>query len=80
MYRRQYFLFKQPMLESETNIDIGTSNGGRSEGGWEGGEAQIVYNQPGSWKADFEKKIIHKVLQLAKETGIELPESNFFPK
>ena len=50
------------------------------EGGYEGAVAQIVYGLPGTWKADIEARIIHKVLQLAKETGIEMPESKLFPK
>ncbi len=45
------------------------------EGGYEGVTSQIVYDLPGTWKADIEAKIIYTILQLAKETGIELPES-----
>lgn len=45
------------------------------EGGYEGAVAQIVFNLPGTWKADLETKIIHEVLQLAEKTGIEIPES-----
>ena len=50
------------------------------EGGYEGAGAQIVYELPATWKADVETRIIHKVVQLAKETGIQMPESKLFPE
>lgn len=45
------------------------------EGGYEGATSQIVYGLPSTWTADIEARIIHAVVKLAKETGIELPES-----
>jgi hypothetical protein len=46
------------------------------EGGYEGSTSQIVYDLPSTWKADIETRIIHGVLQLAEETGIDIPESS----
>ena len=48
------------------------------EGGYEGAGAQIVYGLPSTWKPNIEAQIIHSVLQLAKETGVKIPESKLF--
>jgi neutral ceramidase len=45
------------------------------EGGYEGAVAQIVYGLPSTWKADTELNIMHEVLKLADQTGIQQPES-----
>ncbi len=45
------------------------------EGGYEGATSQIVYGMPGTWDADIETKIIKKILDLAEESGIPMPES-----
>jgi hypothetical protein len=45
------------------------------EGGYEGALAQIVYGLPATWKADIEMVILHEVVKLADQAGIQPPES-----
>lgn len=45
------------------------------EGGYEGATAQMVYGLPATWDADIENRIMDEVLELAKKSGIQLPES-----
>jgi hypothetical protein len=45
------------------------------EGGYEGASSQIVYELPSTWTADIEARIMYELVQLAKETGIKIPES-----
>lgn len=45
------------------------------EGGYEGAVAQIVYGLPSTWKADIEMVIMHEVLKLAVQVGMQPPES-----
>jgi len=46
------------------------------EGGYEGISSQIVYGLPGTWEPGIEIKIIQKVLDLANENGIMIPQSS----
>ncbi len=50
------------------------------EGGYEGATSQIVYDLPGTWKADTEVRIINEVINLAQEIGVEIPKSKLFQK
>ncbi len=50
------------------------------EGGYEGALAQIVYGLPATWKADIEMVILHEVLKLADQAGIQPPESKLVKK
>jgi hypothetical protein len=45
------------------------------EGGYEGATSQIVYDLPSTWTADIEANIVYTIVQLAKDTGIEIPVS-----
>jgi hypothetical protein len=45
------------------------------EGGYEGATSQIVYGMPGTWEADIETRIVKKVLDLAEQSGVPIPES-----
>lgn len=45
------------------------------EGGYEGALAPMVYGLPATWKASIETIILNEVLQLAKQIGIEIPET-----
>jgi len=50
------------------------------EGGYEGAEAQMVYDLPATWQADTEVRIISEVIKLAQEMGVEIPKSKLFQK
>ena len=45
------------------------------EGGYEVATSQIVYGMPGTWEADIETRIVKKVLDLAEQSGVPIPES-----
>ncbi|TLV00682.1 neutral/alkaline non-lysosomal ceramidase N-terminal domain-containing protein [Dyadobacter luticola] len=45
------------------------------EGGYEGEIAAIVYGLPATWASDVEIEILNGIVQLAKEAGVEKPES-----
>ncbi|MBS3771306.1 MAG: neutral/alkaline non-lysosomal ceramidase N-terminal domain-containing protein [Bacteroidales bacterium] len=45
------------------------------EGGYEGITSQMVYGLPGTWEADIETRIIQEVLDLARQAGVDMPES-----
>ncbi|MBS3776807.1 MAG: hypothetical protein KGY70_16535, partial [Bacteroidales bacterium] len=45
------------------------------EGGYEGITSQMVYGLPGTWNADIETRIIQEVLDLARQAGVDMPES-----
>lgn len=45
------------------------------EGGYEGASSQMVYGLPATWQADIETKIIQEVMDLARQTGVTMPES-----
>lgn len=46
------------------------------EGGYEGATSQAVYGLPSTWTADIEGRIIHEVIQLAKEAEVAMPKSS----
>ena len=46
------------------------------EGGYEGATSQMVYGLPATWSLDTENTIIHGMIRLARQTGVEKVESN----
>lgn len=48
------------------------------EGGYEGATSQMVYGLPGTWASNVEILILRKVASVAREAGIEKPESRLF--
>lgn len=45
------------------------------EGGYEGASSQMVYGLPSTWASDIESLIIHELVQLAEQAGVQKPES-----
>ncbi len=43
------------------------------EGGYEAQSSQAVYGLPSTWTADIENRIIHEVISLAEDVGMEMP-------
>ena len=41
------------------------------EGGYEGASSQMVYGLPNTWKSNIETTIIHQVLKVAHQAGIQ---------